>query len=216
MPIDSDLTIQRYNVDLLLNEANKSSPTILNSRHTSKNPSICSNFSNDHITSNLINESKKTVTNNRNQIDLKLPQAPMFPPPPPPQLMSTLNPQGSCSSFNTQLVVQSSSSAISVSGQIEATKVLLPPVLPPPPPPLSTLSATQPSFSLQTQQVVSAENYFGQSKNCVRIKIDNETLFDQIVTQLGVDRTKSACALFLCNNDVKLARSLLNFIPKNV
>lgn len=78
----------------------------------------------------------------------------------------------------------------------------VPPELPAGPPPIP------PSYVAQT--IVS--NQATSKQNQIKLKIDNENLFEQLLsTQMsGNDRIKAACALYLANNDVKTAISILN------
>lgn len=102
----------------------------------------------------------------------------------------------------------------------ESPKLLapsFPPPLPPPPsslvsvPNLPPLPALPSSISPPLQHpIVSVDASNGFPKNSIRMRIDNEPLFDQMITQLGTDRHRLACALLLCNNDLKAARNLLS------
>lgn len=78
------------------------------------------------------------------------------------------------------------------------SQVLSPPLLPPPPPPLS----------FRKELIVSSQASSRQS--LIKLKIENESLFEQLVSQLGNDRVRAACALYLANNDFKQALNLIN------
>jgi hypothetical protein len=89
--------------------------------------------------------------------------------------------------------------------------VLTPPINPPPPLPPTTSSSIQSVVSSISSQIVVVQT--DPSKNIVKFKIENETLFEQLLLQLGTtnnDRARLASALFLANNDVNLAKGILN------
>lgn len=87
--------------------------------------------------------------------------------------------------------------------------ILSPPQLPPPPPPPTTTTTTMP-LSIPPL-VVSDASFTSPSKNSIRLKIENELMFEQMMVQLETaDRMKAACALFLANSDLKLAKTILN------
>ncbi len=181
----NDGPANRYNVDLMLNEANNNAASnfanVFGSKLQSKSPSICSTSSTEHITT-IPSEKKQSV---------RLVSAPSFPPPSPPVHPGTSSP----------------------AGQIDATsKLLHPTMLPPPLPPPSSSKSTSPlSQPLPIAQIVSAE--FTINRKIVKLTIEQESFFEQLLDQMGSgDRVKLACALVLCNNDIKLAKNMLNSV----
>jgi hypothetical protein len=47
-------------------------------------------------------------------------------------------------------------------------------------------------------------------KNSIQLKVENEHLFDQLVSlTIGNDKIKAACALMLTNNDINKAKEIL-------
>jgi hypothetical protein len=172
----------KYNVESILSEASTSSSDYLTSVLASE------------LQSNSRSGCSSSLNDHFGSISCEkkpswLLNAPAFPPPMPPDQQGSSLPVGS---------------SPLIGGQADtSSRTILPPMIPPPPPPSTGLSSSLPSI-----QLVTAESTL--NRKMIRLTIENDNIFEQLLSQVGSgDRIKLACALVLCNNDIKLVKNLL-------
>lgn len=92
--------------------------------------------------------------------------------------------------------------------------VLVSPLQPPPPlpQPHQTPNTHSPPNSISptsTSPIVSSDASNHIKSSSIRLRVENEIRLEQAMSQLGCDRVRAACVLYLAGSDLKLAKSIL-------
>lgn len=173
------------------------SKTSLNKTYSDKlTPDDDHRPTNKSSNSNLIDQSKYNIDNLVNN-DILIAKSPIQTSEVPTTSSKVL--ENEATNLMTNLVINNNT----VLSQI--SPVLSAPLLPPPPPPPPSIS------TLPNQQNNSKQNIISSSfgKNSIQLKIENESLFDQLVSMFGNNKLKVACALVLADNDFDRAKEVL-------